>query len=93
MTFILALLPGWAACVALKLPEPEVGCDSDFEKAEDIAERHCLNLVTLRLFAVEFMCNFRERRAVEFVAGWLLKRRCLDGPLLDVILQRADGPD
>jgi hypothetical protein len=89
-----ALCAGYAALVAAGFPAAvaELGCDNDFERAEDICAFWDLGpLAERKAEAVVFMSTPENRRAVDVLARELCRRDSIDGDYANVLVDYADG--
>lgn len=91
---VTALCAGYAAVVASSIDHEIAiqGCESDFEKALKIIDFWGLpSLEEQKASAVEWMRDAKNRKAVEAVADELMIKKTVDGELLGVIVDHADG--
>ena len=88
------LCAGYAALVAVGFPAAvaELGCDDDFEKAEDICAFWDLGpLAERKAEALAFMSTPENLRAVDVLARELCRRSSIDSDYAAVLIEYADG--
>lgn len=91
---VTVLCAGYGACVAAGMDETlaREGCDSDFEKAEQIIRGWSLSPLSEQLkLAIEMMQRPENRKAVQRLADELMKRQTVDGDEVGVIVEVSDG--
>lgn len=90
---VLKSLAGYAALAAVDEPDPEAGCNDDFEQAADLLEfwRLAGTLDEWKAKAVGMMREPENLKAVAVVADQLLVTGRLEGDQVDMLVELADG--
>jgi hypothetical protein len=92
---VLAYCAGFAALVAAGYPTEIaiVGSDDDFEKCSKLIEDWDLrySLERFKDLAIELMSEPKNVAAVQLVANYALEHKRVEGDVVDVLVELADG--